>query len=135
LIAYRLKHERLVKEVAKTRVESALAGTFDLHVFTTTVEPVEHLALVKGNLSAEGPVLVRVHAANVLGDLLGIGGERGAGTLVSKSLAAIEKEGRGVLVLIRDLGPRSVSTWVEHQARRMSSAGGAHGRRQVDVGV
>ena len=134
LIAYRLKHDQLVKEVAKTRVESALAGGFDLHVFTTTVEPVEHLALVKGDLSAPGPVLVRVHAVNVLGDLLGIGGEAGAGTLVSKSLAAIEQEGRGVLVLIRDLGPRSVSTWVEQHARR-SGQNVARGRRQVDVGV
>ncbi|MDP2852470.1 MAG: 3,4-dihydroxy-2-butanone-4-phosphate synthase, partial [Gallionella sp.] len=45
LIAYRLKHDRLVKQVAETKVDSAVAGSFDLRVFTTTVEPVEHLAL------------------------------------------------------------------------------------------
>ncbi len=133
LIAYRLKHDQLVKEVAKTRVDSAFGGSFDLHVFSTTVEPVEHLALVKGDLSEPGPVLVRVHAGNVLGDVLGIGGEQGTGTLVSKSLKAIEQEGRGVLVLIRDLGPRSVSTWVERQ--KAKGAKGAHGRRQVETGV
>lgn len=133
LIAYRLKHDQLVKEVAKTRVESAFGGPFDLHVFATTVEPVEHLALVKGDLSAPGPVLVRVHAVNVLGDLLGIGGEQGAGTIVSKSLEAIEKEGRGVLVLIRDLGARSVSSWVERQKKSGDKA--ARGRRQVETGI
>lgn len=133
LIAYRLKHDQLVKEVAKTRIESAFGGAFDLHVFQTTVEPVEHLALVKGDLSAPGPVLVRVHAANVLGDLLGIGGEQGAGTLVSKSLEAIEREGRGVLVLIRDLGPRSVSSWVERQ--KATGEKSIRGRRQVETGV
>lgn len=136
LIAYRLKHDRLVKRVARTAVESVFGGAFDLHVFTTTVEPVEHLALVKGDLSAPGPVLVRVHAANVLGDLLGIGGEEGAGTLVSKAMAAIAREGRGVLVLIRDLAPKSVSDWVGRQtAPQASGEAAAHGRRLVEIGV
>lgn len=131
LIAYRLRHDRLVKRVAQTHVESAFGGAFDLHVFTTTVEPVEHLALVKGDLSAPGPVLVRVHAVNVPGDLLGIGGTGGA---VPCSMRAIEKEGRGVIVLIRDLGPKSVSDWI---ARRTKAAGEAatRGRRQVEIGV
>ena len=42
--------------------------------FEWTAEPGEHLALVKGNFAKGGPVLVRVHALNVLGDVLGIGG-------------------------------------------------------------
>lgn len=133
LIAYRLRHDRLVKRVAQTSVESAFGGTFDLHVFATTVEPVEHLALVKGDLSAPGPVLVRVHAVNVPGDLLGIGGMHGS---VAKAMRAVEREGRGVIVLIRDLGPKSVSEWI---ARRTSSAAAGEkavrGRRQVEIGV
>jgi 3,4-dihydroxy 2-butanone 4-phosphate synthase/GTP cyclohydrolase II len=132
LIAYRLKHDRLVKQVAQTKVESAFGGGFDLHVFSTTVEPVEHLALVKGDLSAPGPVLVRVHAVNVPGDLLGIDGTGGA---VPCAMRAIEREGRGVIVLIRDLGPKSVSDWI---GRRMKAKGNEHaarGRRQVEIGV
>jgi 3,4-dihydroxy 2-butanone 4-phosphate synthase/GTP cyclohydrolase II len=76
-------------------------------------------------------VLVRVHAVNVPGDLLGIGGTGGA---VPCSMRAIEKEGRGVIVLIRDLGPKSVSDWI---ARRTKAAGEAatRGRRQVEIGV
>ncbi len=46
----------------RSRLDSAFGGAFDLHVYETTVEPVEHLALVKGDLEAPGPVLVRVHA-------------------------------------------------------------------------
>ena len=76
LIGYRLSHDRIVKPVAKTTVESGFGGTFDLHVYETTVEPVEHLALVKGDLTAPGPVLVRVHAVNALADLLGVGDGR-----------------------------------------------------------
>ncbi len=73
------------------------------------MEPVEHLALVKGDLSAPGPVLVRVHAVNVLGDLLGVGEPAGASLRSPSAMHAIEREGRGVIVLIRDLGPKSVS--------------------------
>ena len=132
LIAYRLKHDRLVKQVAQTQVDSAFAGRFDLRVFTTTVEPVEHLALVKGDLSAPGPVLVRVHAVNVLGDLLGVGGQQDA---VASSMRAIEREGRGVIVLIRDLGPKSVSEWVGRRAKAAAGEKAARGRRQVEIGV
>lgn len=133
LIAYRLKHDRLVKQVAQTKVESTFGGAFDLHVFTTTVEPVEHLALVKGDLTAPGPVLVRVHAVNVPGDLLGIGGTHGT---VANSMRALEREGRGVLVLIRHLGPKSVSDWIAARSMKSSDDGkSAHGRRQLEIGV
>ena len=113
LIAYRLKNDHLVRAVARTRVDTAAAGAFDLHVYETTVEPGEHLALVKGDLSAPGPVLVRVHAVNALADLLGIR-EAGEGSrLIEASLRTIEREGRGVVVLIRDLRPKSVSEWID----------------------
>ncbi len=134
LIAYRFRNDRIVKNVARTRIETAAAGAFDLHVYETTVEPAEHLALVKGNLHGPGPVLVRVHAVNVLGDVVGIGEHSDSSTTIAKAMRAIEKEGRGVLVLIRDLRPRSLSDWVESQK------GGAHKdvskeRRQVEIGV
>lgn len=130
LIAYRLKHDRLVRQVAQTTVESVFGGPFDLRVFTTTVEPVEHLALVKGDIGAPGPLLVRVHAVNVLGDVLGIGG---TASLVACSMRAIEREGRGIVVLIRDLGPKSVSDWIGRRIKANEQA--VRGRRQVEIGV
>ena len=135
LISYRLRHDRLVKSVARSRIVSTWGGAFDLHVYTTTVEPVEHLALIKGDLKQPGPVLVRVHAVKLLGDVLGIGEEAGSGTLISKSMRAIDKEGRGVLVLIRDLGPKSVTDWIQRQAAPATSAKDMRGRRQVEIGV
>jgi 3,4-dihydroxy 2-butanone 4-phosphate synthase/GTP cyclohydrolase II len=135
LISYRLRHDLLVKRVAKTGVTSASGGAFDLHVYTTTVEPVEHVALVKGDLTKPGPVLVRVHALKLLGDVLGIGEDGGSGTLISKSMRAIEKEGRGVLVLIRDLGPKSVTDWIQRRVAPATSAKDLRGRRQVEIGV
>ena len=120
LIAYRLGNEHLVRAIAKTAVSTAAAGKFDLHVYETTVEPGEHLALVKGDLSAPGPVLVRVHAVNALADLLGIGEGSEGGRQIERSMRAIAEEGRGVIVLIRDLRPKSVSEGIE---RRTQQAG------------
>ena len=135
LIAYRLKNDRIVKRVAKTSVETATAGEFDLYVYETTEEPAEHLALVKGNITKGGPVLVRVHAVNVLSDVLRIGGHGDEGTAIEQSMRAIEEEKRGVIVLIRDLRPKSVSDWVAR--RNTPGAEGEIGkeRRQVEIGI
>jgi 3,4-dihydroxy 2-butanone 4-phosphate synthase / GTP cyclohydrolase II len=135
LIAFRLKNDRIVKPVARRQVESVFGGTFDLHVYETTVEPVEHLALVKGDLTRPGPVLVRVHAVNVLADLLGIGSEGEKGSLIEKAMLTIAQEGRGVIVLIRDLRPKSVSDWMVHRADAVRRKAGGQERRQVEIGV
>ena len=134
LIAYRLKNDRLVRQVADTAVESVHGGAFALKVFeTTTVEPVEHLALVKGDLSQGGPVLVRVHAVNPASDILGVGGSNE----IAGAMKAIATEGRGVLVLIRDLRPKAISDWVKRRASAASGQAkdGAKERRQVEIGV
>lgn len=139
LIAYRLKNDRIVKPVAKTEIETQIAGSFDLHVYETTVEPAEHLALVKGNIHKGGPVLVRVQPVSVLHDVLHIGGSGGAsgdsGTAIEQSMHAIEKEGRGVIVLIRDLRAKSLSEWVARQSGPQGSHEPAKDRRQVEIGI
>jgi 3,4-dihydroxy 2-butanone 4-phosphate synthase/GTP cyclohydrolase II len=135
LIGYRLNHDRIVRRVAKSRLESAFGGAFDLHVYETAVEPMEHLALVKGDLSAPGPVLVRVHAVRALTDLLGIGKEAAGGSLIEKSMRAIAEEGRGVLVLIRDLRPKSVSEWIGNSLESKRPRKADDERRQVEIGI
>jgi 3,4-dihydroxy 2-butanone 4-phosphate synthase/GTP cyclohydrolase II len=135
LIAFRLRNDRIVKPVARRQVESAFGGTFDLHVYETTVEPAEHLALVKGDLSKPGPVLVRVHAVNLPTDMLGIGAEGDGASLIARSMRAISEEGRGVLVLIRDLRPNSVSTWMAGLAGALQPKAAGGERRLVENGV
>ena len=112
MIAYRLKNDRIVKKTSEAKVNSVFGGVFDLNTYVTLVEDVEHIALVKGDLSGPGPVLVRVHAVSVHADLLGIGTHGEKGSLVQKSMELISREGRGVLVLLRDLRPHSVSEWI-----------------------
>jgi 3,4-dihydroxy 2-butanone 4-phosphate synthase / GTP cyclohydrolase II len=134
LIGYRLNHDRIVTQVARKAVHSAFGGAFELYVYETNVEPVEHLALIKGDLSAPGSVLVRVHAVNAAADLLGIGGGGSKGSLIEKSMKIIGQEGRGVLVLIRDLRPKSVSDWVRGGQPRRSSKAETE-RRLVEIGI
>ncbi len=136
LIGYRLRNDRIVREVAKRAVESVHGGAFMLHVFETAAEPVEHLAFVKGDLTAPGPVLVRVHAVNVMTDLLGVRAGGSRDSLIEKAMLAIAEEGRGVIVLIRDLRPKGVSAWVAQNPetkppRRKVTAE----RRLVEIGV
>lgn len=131
LIAYRLKNDRVIRHTARTTIDTAHAGSFDLNVYETTVEPVEHLALVKGNIANGGPVLVRVHVLNVLHDVLGAGAANTS--IVEQSMRAINAEGRGVIVLIRDLRPKAIADWV---ARKGASSGDpGKDRRQVEIGI
>ena len=135
LIGYRLKHDRIVRRIAGSTLDSAFGGGFQLHVYETTVEHVEHLALVKGDLEAPGPVLVRVHAVSAMADLLGVRTEGAEGSLIEKSMRAIAEEGRGVMVLIRDLRPKSVSEWISRSADRKSRRRTDAERRQVEIGI
>lgn len=132
LIAFRLKNDRVVKPIARKAVDSAYCGSFDLVVYETTVDAVEHLALVKGDISGPGPVLVRVHAVNAPADLLGIG--PGRGSVIEKSMQAIAAEGRGVLVLIRDLRAKSVSDWIAGRDIADTGKSGRE-RRLVETGI
>jgi 3,4-dihydroxy 2-butanone 4-phosphate synthase / GTP cyclohydrolase II len=136
LIAYRLRHDSIVEEVARRTVESAFAGPFDLCVYQTTVEPVEHLALVKGDVTTPGPVLVRVHAVNPAADLLGVGLGQGAPSAIQASMQMIAREGRGVIVLIRDLRPKAISEWLSHDASvAVPRKRATDERRRVEIGI
>ncbi len=140
LIGYRLQHDRVVKRAASAKVESVHGGTFELHVYETPVDPVEHVALVKGDLSAPGPALVRVHVVNALSDLLGLPGTDGRlahGSPIAQSMKAIAEEGRGAVVLIRDLRPKSMSEWIAHSAerKRAGRSKAEKERRLVEIGV
>jgi 3,4-dihydroxy 2-butanone 4-phosphate synthase/GTP cyclohydrolase II len=134
LIAYRLKNDRIVDRSATTRVESVYGGAFDLYTYVTKVDPVEHLALVKGDLTKPGPVHVRVHAVNVAADLLGIGADAERTTLIQKAMEMVAREERGVVVLIRDLRPHSVSEWIATSSPD-PRAGRSEERLNVEIGI
>jgi 3,4-dihydroxy 2-butanone 4-phosphate synthase/GTP cyclohydrolase II len=108
LISYRLSRDRLVERDIATTLHTRFAGDFRLQVYTNVLTGVEHLALVKGDLETPEPVLVRVHALNILEDVLGQDLD-GRGGHLRAVMTAIHETGRGVLVLIREPSPTSIS--------------------------
>jgi 3,4-dihydroxy 2-butanone 4-phosphate synthase/GTP cyclohydrolase II len=103
LISYRRRNDSMVRRMVETDFDSRFGGGFRMIVYENTVEYAEHIALVKGDISGPDPVLVRMHALNVLSDVLGdnsIGEHRDKS--LQGSMAAINDEGRGVVVLIRE---------------------------------
>jgi 3,4-dihydroxy 2-butanone 4-phosphate synthase/GTP cyclohydrolase II len=123
LIAYRRKHDSLVRAVGEREIETAYGGAFQLRVYASTIDRTEHIAMVKGVIAGGEPVLVRMHAVNVLEDLLGIGRDRNRRSLVERALRRIGREGRGVLVLIRDSSATSASSRLkalEHDPEKLA---------------
>lgn len=134
LIAYRRKHDNLVRRDLETTIESQFGGAFDLKVYLNTLEYAEHIALVKGDISGDEPVLVRMHAVNVIDDLIGT--HVGTGSLIHRAMDAIGREGRGVLVLIRDTKPTVVTDrLMDYAAKSAPEAGEKTGGRLVEYGV
>ncbi len=131
LIAYRLRNDTIVRRIACKPVKSNFGGEFDLCVYETAVEPGEHIALVKGDVADGQPVLVRVHAVDPMIDLVGVGNASQSGS-IEKSMCAIDKEGRGVIVVLRDLDPKTFSDRLYDNERRGMARRGE--RRQVEIG-
>lgn len=101
LIAYRRRHDNLVRETESRAITSAHGGDWQLRLYTDQTQGAQHVVLTKGDLAAPGPVLVRMHALNPLEDVLGIGANH-AGDLQC-AMRLIASEGRGVVVLLRDV--------------------------------
>ncbi|MFO1018678.1 MAG: 3,4-dihydroxy-2-butanone-4-phosphate synthase [Hyphomonadaceae bacterium] len=107
LIAYRRVNERLVEKVVETPFEVRGGKDFRLVVFRNKLDGVEHAALVKGEIAADKPTLVRVHRIDFAADVLGGYGARAG--LIDRAVAEIDAEGAGVVVLLRDLVPDALS--------------------------
>jgi 3,4-dihydroxy 2-butanone 4-phosphate synthase/GTP cyclohydrolase II len=105
LIAHRRRTEKLVRRVQEGEVEQAVGGTWRAIVYENTAAPGEHLALVKGDVSTDAPVLVRMHAASLFREIIS---GRGLGDLHA-AMRMIDAAGRGVVVLLRDPRPDALS--------------------------
>lgn len=101
LIAYRLKNEKLVYQLSAESVSSEYGGDWLMRIFEDTTSGSEHIALSKGNISDGKPVLVRMHALNLLADLLALA--PGKSHQLAEAMHIIAKEGRGAVVLLRDM--------------------------------
>lgn len=103
LIAYRRQHEKLVNRTAGPIRFPTKHGDFTIYAYETSVEPHPYLAIVKGNVSGEEPVLVRVHSSCLTGDILG-SLRCDCGDQLAMALDRIEESGRGVVLYVAQEG-------------------------------
>lgn len=108
LIAYRRRFDRTIERVVETELQSRFGGDFRMVVFGSTLEGTEHLALVKGNVAGDAPVMVRMHALNLLEDLLGDHHRQRGGGL-QQAMEMVGQAERGVVVLIRETRATTLS--------------------------
>ncbi len=101
LIAYRNRNDSLVTLRESRKVTSEFGGDWTLQVFSDETESVEHFVLTMGDITTPEPVLTRMHASNPLDDMLGL--RPGRASQLGDAMNTIAREGRGVVVLLRDM--------------------------------
>ncbi len=103
LVAYRMRKELLVNKAAETVLPTPFGGEFKAIVYENAVDDCNHVALVKGEIDPEEPVLVRVHSECLTGDVFG--SQRcDCGDQLHAAMTQIAKEGIGVVLYMRQEG-------------------------------
>ncbi len=102
LIAYRRRHEKLVRRVAEASLPTEY-GEFTAIAYKSDIDPDEHLALVMGDISTEEPVLIRAHSECLTGDVFG-SLRCDCGEQLRMAMRRVAEEGRGVVLYMRQEG-------------------------------
>jgi 3,4-dihydroxy 2-butanone 4-phosphate synthase/GTP cyclohydrolase II len=102
LIEYRMQRETLVHRVVSTTLPTKI-GTYEIHVYRSETDSKEHVALVKGDISPDKPVLVRVHSECLTGDVFG-SLRCDCHDQLNAAIKLVDKEGEGVVLYMRQEG-------------------------------
>lgn len=103
LIEYRIQNESLIRRMAEAKIPTIYGGDFKIVVYENDADDWQHIALVKGDITADDEVLVRVHSECLTGDLFG--SERcDCGDQLHRAMAMVAREGKGVIVYMRQEG-------------------------------
>ena len=115
LIAWRRQNESLVQRTVETAITTRVGGDWRMVIYANIVSNIEHIVLVKGDISSGDPVLVRMHALDLMADLLGEVSDKRAGDELTTAMAAISQVGRGVVVVLRESIAASLSSTVSQK--------------------
>lgn len=102
LIAYRRRHDNLIKMRKSEQITSEFGGEWEMRIYADETQGAEHIALIKGDITTDAPVLTRMHGMDPMLDIIGTG-ENGRRDEFGDAMKLIGDAGRGVLVLLRDV--------------------------------
>ncbi len=102
LIAYRRRHDNLIRLRKTEQMTSEFGGDWEMRIYADETQGAEHIALIKGDITSGAPVLTRMHALDPMLDVVGTG-PSGRRNEFGDAMQLIADEGRGVLVLLRDV--------------------------------
>lgn len=138
LIAYRHKHDNLVRETRREKVRSSHGGEWDMRIFADQISGTEHVVLSKGDITDGQPVLARTHALNALEDVLGIGLAPAPGRPTGKlprAMDIIANAGRGAVFLFRQPRPSLASEMEEDDGPRTIKQTGLGAQIMSTMGI
>jgi len=135
LIAWRRRNESLVQRTVESAITTRIGGDWRMIIYANTVSNIEHIALVKGDISAGEPVMVRMHALDLMADLLGAVSEKRAGDELASAMAAIAEAGHGVVVVLRESIAASLSSMVSQKLNLSNEASNNRELRDYGVGA
>ncbi len=135
LIAWRRRNESLVQRTVETAITTRFGGDWRMVIYTNNVSNIEHIVLVKGDISSGDPVLVRMHALDLMADLLGEVSDKREGDELTKAMAAIATVGRGVVVVLRESIAASLSSTVSQKLNLTNDTTANRDLRDYGVGA
>ena len=135
LIAWRRRNESLVQRTVETSIKTRVGGNWRIVIYANNVSNIEHIVLVKGDISSGDPVLVRMHALDLMADLLGEVSVKRAGDELTKAMAAMADLGRGVVVVLRESIAASLSSTVSQKLNLASDTSANRDLRDYGVGA
>jgi len=103
LVEYRIRTESFVTRAAETEIPTAFGGDFKIAAYENMLDNLTHIALVKGELDPEKPILVRVHSECMTGDIFG-SLRCDCGDQLHSAMEMIAEEGSGVILYLRQEG-------------------------------
>ena len=135
LIAWRRRNESLVQRMVETTVTTRIGGDWRMMIYTNTISNIEHIALVKGDISGDTPVLVRMHALDLMADLLGEVSEKRTGNELASAMQMITNAGQGVVVVLREASASSLTAMVSQKIVAQIEGGSNRELRDYGVGA